>query len=320
MGGTSLFSRRPEKDFSRYSRKRLRQFKRDFKTLMAKADPESLHDFRRKTRQLQTIVETSTIRHASRQSAKIRRRLKKSRHVLSEWRDANVMLGHLKNRRRQAPPADKAFWSKAIDGVTNDRQHAAKKFRRVRKSLGVNKIISQTKTLFEKKSRFQPLTENLQLLLKKSWQKCNESIDDFVRDATVSNLHQVRIKAKTFRNAIALNQRFYPDNRLERASMWLKRIQDSIGGWHDELILGLRASETLSRPRASRDRRTIKLIRLIKEREIILAESALKFIKSIRTTREYRQLRRVLSASIFAMTNYRNPTATDDDSISGALS
>jgi hypothetical protein len=109
---------------------------------------------------------------------------------------------------------------------------------------------------------------------------------------------------------IALSERVYGS----------KRIQDSVGGWHDELALGLRISKTFSRSRAPRERRTIKLIRLIKEREIILAESAFKFIKSIRTTREHQELKRVLSASIFAMTNYRNPTATDDDSISGALS
>src|SRR5260370_23756803 len=127
--------------------------------------------------------------------------------------------------------------------------------------------------------------DDLRLLLQRGWEKWNGAIDDFVGDATVSNLNAVRIKAKTIRYATQLSQRFYPDNHLDSASEWLKDIQDRIGAWHDEYMLGQRALETFSKARAARDPGTIKVIREIKEKEIAMAESSRTFIVSIRKTK-----------------------------------
>src|SRR5260370_29820474 len=144
--------------------------------------------------------------------------------------------------------------------------------------------------------------DDLRLLLRRGWEKWNGAIDDFIGDATAANLHALRIKAKTIRYATQLSQRFYPDNHLDTASEWLKDIQERIGAWHDEYMLGQRALETFSKARAARDPDAIKVIREIKEKEIALAESSLNFILSIPTTQDYQRLRRILSASVYAMT------------------
>jgi len=129
----------------------------------------------------------------------------------------------------------------------------------------------------------------------------------------------VRITAKTLRYAIGLSQRFYPDNELENASEWLKGIQDRVGAWHDEMTLSESARETFSNSRAPRDTRAIAFLRNIKKEEIAMAESARNFIFSIRTTSEYQRLRRVLSASVYAMTNGDDSAVLATDSITGPI-
>jgi hypothetical protein len=82
-------------------------------------------------------------------------------------------------------------------------------------------------------------------------------------------------------------------------------------------MLGQRALETFSG--TPRDPIAIKVIREIKEKEIAMAESARSFISSIRRTEQYQRLKRLLSASVYAMINGRGPAAVATDSITGPI-
>jgi CHAD domain-containing protein len=159
--------------------------------------------------------------------------------------------------------------------------------------------------------------DNLRLLLQSGWKKWNGAIDDFVRNPATAELHAVRIKTKTLRYAIELSQQFYPDNHLESANEWLKDIQDRVGAWHDELMLSQNVLEAFSK--SPRDASAIKVLRELKEKEIAMAESARDFISSIRRTEKYQRLKRLLSASVYAMINGRDPAATATDNITGPL-
>jgi CHAD domain-containing protein len=161
--------------------------------------------------------------------------------------------------------------------------------------------------------------DDLRLYLQRGWTKWSSAIDDFSDKAAVPELHQVRVKTKTLRYAIELSNRFYPDHHLERANRWLKDIQDRVGAWHDELMLGQCALETFSGSRTPRDPGAINVIRQAKEKEIALAESARSFILSIRKSGDYRLLRRALSASVYAMTDGSDPAGIAADSITGPI-
>jgi len=185
------------------------------------------------------------------------------------------------------------------------------------KSLRVSSTGAKVKAVVKKKVISESMTDNLRLLLERGWEKWNNAIDDFLGDSTSAKLHAVRIKAKTLRYSIDLSQRFYPDNHLDNASGWLKTIQDRIGAWHDEFMLGQRALETFSD--TPRDPIALKVIREIKEKEIAMGESARDFLSAIGKTKQYQRLQLVMSATVYAMANGSDPGKLANESIRGPL-
>ncbi|MFZ0681218.1 CHAD domain-containing protein [Candidatus Binatus sp.] len=307
-----------ETEFVRHSSKRVRQLKSTFKEIIRRLDGEAVHDFRKATRELQTIVDACGIRRRSRPVTKIIRRLRRSRHALSEWRDSDVLLAELKKARRKArTKQERRCWAEIAERIAKQRRRALKKFCRKYKSLKVKAIGNKAKALVKEKVKSEPMMDNLRRLLERSWNRWTRAIDAFVSKAAAPELHEVRIKTKTLRYAIELSQKFYPDRELETASEWLMGIQDRVGTWHDELMLGRVALETFSE--TPRDPSAIKVIRDTKEKEIALAESSRNYISSIRKMKDYQRLKRVLAASVYAMTNGRGPRDLEDESITGPI-
>jgi CHAD domain-containing protein len=309
------------REFKRYARKRVRQLKSTLHEIVERMDTEAVHDFRKTTRHLQTIVDTCAIRGPSSRTMKIRRRLQKCRHALSQWRDCDVILVELKKARRIAHTKDdRQCWSEVAARVAKRRRRTMKKFLRRYRSLKVKAIAAKAMALVRKNARADSLMDNLRLYLERCWTRWSGAIDDFIDKAAVPELHQVRVKTKTLRYAIELSNRFYPDRHLERAGRWLEDFQNRVGEWHDELMLGQSALKTFSGSGAPRDPGAINVIREAKEKEIELAESARNFILSIRKTSDYRLLRRALSASVYAMTTNGSDAGTIvTDSITGPI-
>jgi CHAD domain-containing protein len=307
-----------EKQLTGYLRKRVRELKATFEQIVEKSDSGAVHDFRKATRHLQTIVDAVGIRRPSRKTLNIRRRLQKCRHALGEWRDHEVVLKEVKKAERKARTGnERQCWSQVAKRTAKEHRRAQKKFQRNYKSLRVSATGAKVKALVKKKIQSEPMMDNLRLLLERGWEKSKGAIDDFLDDSTAVKLHDVRIKAKTLRYSVGLSQRLYPDNHLESVSEWLKEIQDRIGAWHDEFMLGQRALETFSR--TPRDPNAVKLIREIKEKEIAMAESARDFISAIGKTKQYQRLQLLLSATVYAMTNGSDPEKIASESIRGPL-
>ena len=307
-----------ETKFVRHASKRVRQLKSTFKEIVQRLDGEAVHDFRRATRQLQTIVDSCGIRRPSRNVKKIIRRLRRGRHALSEWRDSDVLLVELKKSRRKArTKEERRRWAEIGERIVKQRRRALKRFCRKHKSLKVKATGNKAKALVKERVQSEPMMDNLRRLLERSWNKWTGAIDDFVETSTAPELHEVRIKTKTLRYAIELSQKFYPDRELETASGWLKGIQDRVGAWHDELMLGRVALETFSG--TPRDPSAVKVIRDTKEKEIALAESSRNYILSIRKMKDYQRLKRVLSASVYAMMDGKVPLHLETESITGPI-
>ena len=307
-----------EKEFVRYARKRVRELKSTFKQIVEKSDSRAVHDFRKATRHLQTIVDAIGIRRPSRKTLKIRGRLQKCRHALGEWRDDEVVLKELKKAERKARTRnERQCWSQVAKRTAKEHRLTLKKFFRNYKSLRVPATAAKLKALAKKKIQSESMMDNLRLLLERGWENWTGAIDDFLDDSTAVKLHAVRIKAKTLRYSIGLSQRLYPDSHLESASEWLREIQDRIGAWHDEFMLGQRALQTF--PRAPRDPDAIKVIREIKEKEIAIAESARDFISAIGKTKQYQRLQQLLSATVYAMANGSDPGKLASENIRGPI-
>jgi CHAD domain-containing protein len=316
-----LVSSNINKDFVRLARKRKKQLKSSFRDIVEKEDTEAVHDFRKTTRHLQTILKACCIGNGKHKAQRIDKQLKLCRHALGEWRDGDVMLDELdKARRKSTNRGDRESLSLVMRRTAKSRDRAIKEFRRQRQHLRVAKTGSAAQMIAKKESRAGDVLTDLERLIEHAWFRWNESIDACLASNTSSSLHAVRIKSKSLRYALELSARFYPDREFESFASWLKRVQDRVGAWHDEFTLSERARETLSRPDRSADLRGARLVRSLKQREIEMARQARRYVISIRKSNRYRRIERHLSASVFAMSSRGDELAAARQSLSGPLS
>jgi CHAD domain-containing protein len=308
------------KDIRRYAANRLRKLKKTFQIVIDRRDSEAVHDFRKTTRNLQCVVDACGIRRSTRRAKKIRLGLKSWRHALSAWRDGDVMIELIRQAQQNAHSTyERQVWSAIAERTEKQRKQASKKFLKNADFRKLRKLRAKTVALVKNQAKAEPMMDNLGCLLQQAWQKLNLAIDEFERVANVANLHAVRIKAKTLRYALNLRQKFYSDKQLEDSSVWLKELQDQIGGWHDELMLSGLMRTTLSKSNTTSDPKAAKVIEGIKEQEIAMAESARNYLLSVREKHEYKRLRRVLSAAIYATSKNTDAEAMAHQSVTGPI-
>src|SRR5467141_4133694 len=124
------------KDFLRYARKRTRSLKRTFNDIVETSQSEAVHDFRKTTRDLQTVVDVCAIDSGFGSAKKLRRRLQKCRHALSDWRDGDVMLREIKRAKRKEKKREmRQCWIRVTEKAEKSRRRSIKKFFQVSASL-----------------------------------------------------------------------------------------------------------------------------------------------------------------------------------------
>jgi len=308
------------KDLRHYVTKRLKKLNKTFQIVIEDKDSEAVHDFRKTTRDLQCLVEACGIRRPTRKAKKIRLGLQSWRHALSAWRDGDVMIELVNQAQQKAHRTyERQVWPAIAEWTMNERERALRKFLKNADSRKMKKLRTKIETLAKSQIKAEPMIDNLGRLLQQAWQKLHLAMDKFERVAEVANLHAVRIKTKTLRYALDLRQEFYPDKQLDDLSVWLKGIQDQIGGWHDELTLSELVRTSLSPSDIISDPKAAKIIEGIKEQEIAMAESARNYLLSVREMQEYKRLWRILSAAIYATSKDSAGEALAHQNVTGPI-
>ncbi len=294
----------------RYAAKRTRKLSKTLQTIIRMKDAEAVHDFRKTTRDLQCLVDACRIRRSTRRAKRIRSDLQSWRHALSAWRDGDVMIKLVEQAQQKAHHTyERAVWPTIAEKTAARRKRAAKEFLKNADLRKMRKLRTKTRKLVKACAKVEPLGDNLAELLRRSWHRLHFAIDEFERLPIVTNLHAVRIKAKSLRYALQLRRRFYPDKKLEESSGLLKEIQDQIGAWHDDLMLSELVRTTFSECDGLSDPEAAKVTESIKEQEIVMAESARRYLLTMQETEQYKQLRRVVSAAIYATSNAEDEEA-----------
>lgn len=288
----------------RYAAKRSRKLHKTLQIIIRSKDTEAVHDFRKTTRDVQCLVDACRVRRSTRRAKRIRSDLQSWRHALSAWRDGDVMIKLVEQAQQKAHHTyEREAWPTIAERTAKQRKRALKKFLKNADVRKMRKLRTEIKGLVKNRARVEPMADNVAQLLQQAWQRLHFAIDEFQRAPGVINLHAVRIKAKSLRYALDLRQRFYPNKKLEDSSVLLKEIQDRIGEWHDELMLSALVRSTLSESHAVSDPNAAKVIERIKEQEILMAESARRYLLTMQETEQYKRLKRVVSAAIYATSN-----------------
>ncbi len=232
--------------------------------VLAGDDPDAIHDIRVASRRLQQVFDLLYPLPRSRETDRLRRRIRRARRALGEVRNSDVLLERLQQilGRKRAPARE--TWV-AVEHYL--RQRRADHFdRAVRKLTKVNLAVSYIRlrsflsangadprhpyspTLLRPEEKgledfFTRVTQDLN----KSWQAFESQIADSHRDPRPKVIHGVRIAVKRLRYIIEVIHAFAVPGSAE-AIAWLRDLQQHLGDWHDLEVLERVMVEMVARP------------------------------------------------------------------------
>jgi CHAD domain-containing protein len=202
---------------------------------LEKFDEQAIHKARVATRRLKAAIELLEPVLDKSHVKPFARIGKKLRHRLGPLRDIDVMLAHLEKIKPTSPHADAADW--LAQRLTAERDRAREKSRGKSSS---GKVLSQLGTWKTLREDVIAAEEAIPCLLAES---LHLQLDRFAEQASdVKNAHQLRIAGKALRYTVEFakaNKHDLPAG-VVRA---FKSIQDSLGTWHDFVVLAECAME-----------------------------------------------------------------------------
>ncbi|MGH7986097.1 MAG: CHAD domain-containing protein [Candidatus Binataceae bacterium] len=274
--------------FRRKTREQLKALKRDCKRVHTGEGSERVHRVRKRTRRLQVIVDALAAVRPTKKLRQARKRLKRCRRALGGWRDSEVMLGRVAQLAKDAGRPGRRRWNAVAARLIRTRATQERKVMRQR-SLRIQPAARDLKKIM--RGGVGNLAQGIEALMGKAWPKWNDAIQRALNEESVATLHAVRIKTKTLRYIIEGRQQLSPDSGLEASVAWLKRLQDQLGAWHDELNLNGSMTACFASRRLRADPGVQRLLNESVRRETDGAAACRRMLMEVEGRCEYRIIR-----------------------------
>ncbi len=216
---------------------------RHFSILISKTGhmgkPKAVHDIRVASRRLQQILDY--LYPAPRPAAirRLRGRLRRSRRILGKLRDYDVFIASIDKRLKSKRLTQRPLLIEIHDRLTQRRVKLMKKAQVRLDREDVPGLCSQLKSLLNNGSQQtdagaspRALPKVMDTTLNRLWQDFSGEVAGSAREPHPANIHSVRIKAKRLRYLLEVVEELgHPD--AEKALIWLRRLQQHLGDWHD---------------------------------------------------------------------------------------
>jgi CHAD domain-containing protein len=220
-------------------------------SLLEGEDAEAIHDLRVSTRRLQALLGVLATFPGGEAIRPLRRALRRLRSVLGEWRNCDVSLEAIAERRARAEsPAETASWERIEADLRRGRADALAEGRqRIRRTIDKNLVGTITRAVEERLSAIRPsaLRRAVDEQIEKAWSRWTACLQSAEQDPTVERIHALRIATKRVRYAAEL-ARDLARARTEAVLHWARAAQKSLGDWHDKEILHRAIAEAVARP------------------------------------------------------------------------
>jgi CHAD domain-containing protein len=246
--GNAISDKKVRRAFTRRTDKLWRRLRKDHSQVLRNCSASSIHDLRVTTRRLQTLVDVASISTPNRRAAKLRKRLRRLRHILGRRRDLDVSLDKLKQRAGKTASARRRRILRAlIRMMTPEVKQVTQEMHRATKKTDIKKLGRLTyKTIG--RGHIKDLSVGVvDAAIQQAERKWVESIDTAKARKDPADFHDVRIKTKTLRYMIELRSHLVENSDSEAATEWLKVVQDDLGDWHDEMEVSRRVTALLSK-------------------------------------------------------------------------
>jgi CHAD domain-containing protein len=235
-------------------------------------DAEAVHDMRVASRRVQQILDVLYPAPVPKEIRRLNRRVRRARRVLSELRNYDVQIERVNQSLARKANSRRDVWE-AVRGYL-DRRRAATFEEGLRKlgKLNLATLYVRLKNQLatddarpgvhtngsgdvsadpEQQSR-ERLEVRLGELLAAVWQVYETRVSESERDPSQTVLHAVRIAAKRLRYLIEVMHEVDITGSAE-ALVWLRRLQQHLGDWHDLEVLEQILIEMVARPKFLRD-------------------------------------------------------------------
>jgi CHAD domain-containing protein len=235
-------------------------------------DPEAVHDMRVASRRVQQILDVLYPAPVPKEIRRLNRRVRRARRVLSELRNYDVQIERVNRSLARKANSRRDVWE-GVKGYLDRRRavtfeeglrklgklNLATLYVRLKNQLATNDARSGAHTNGsgdvsadpEQQSR-EGFEARLGQSLAVVWQVYETRVSESERDPSRPVLHAVRIAAKRLRYLIEVMHEVDITGSAE-ALVWLRRLQQHLGDWHDLEVLEQILIEMVARPKFLRD-------------------------------------------------------------------
>jgi len=233
-------------------------------------DPEAVHDMRVASRRLQQLLDLLDP-EPPKEIRRLRRKIKACRRALSEVRNCDVQLKPVENAllrkrtsHREVQEAIRDYlaerrsqsFDRALDKLS--QVHLARAYVRLKAHFNWNRAASgqdgsgrdelpQAATLTEELAS-EPFEKRVGAALEKAWYEYEAQLATSRDDRDAPALHRARISARRLRYLIEVLHELGVAGSAE-VLLWLRKLQQHLGDWHDLEVQEKMLVEMLARPK-----------------------------------------------------------------------
>jgi CHAD domain-containing protein len=214
-------------------------------------DADAVHDARVLSRRLQQGVGALFPKPRPGKVRRFRRRLRRTRRALGDWRNSDVLIELVQRRlARTRNPAGKRAWRAVRDDLENKRgAHIAS----ARATLGrwdFKELSAPLKKLIESdeaRRREASPAQDLRPRIDAAWTEWEAALAQARATQSAADIHRFRIAGKKLRYRMELLHEL-GEKDTAPSLKFLKKLQSELGKWHDREVLFQAAAEAIARP------------------------------------------------------------------------
>ena len=211
--------------------------------------PDDVHDLRVATRRLQQCLTASFAEPRPEGLRAIRRRLRKLRRALGEWRNGDVLLDTVaRSARRARSAARRRLLGLLSADLAERRRREIRRARRAILRLDLGTLRDDVAALLrELPANGSTPRSRLEGALQEGWREWHEAIELAAKTRSIEDVHALRIAGKRLRYRMEIMSEL-GGTGWKPVLAWLKSLQERLGDWHDRQVLYAATARALSRP------------------------------------------------------------------------
>ncbi len=236
---------------SKLVKEHLHDFSAVLDKVLATGDPDAIHDLRVVTRRLQQVLSALAPSPRPKRVLRLRKTLRRVRRALGAWRNYDVILETVAQRRKATrSPHKRAAWTLVREHLEKRRLDEMIRARRRLLGKDLSSFADRLEAVItDLLQQTQPRDVERSVLarVEAAWRDWQAALTRAEQSSGVTTVHGLRIATKRLRYRVEL-ARALGDEAAEPVLEWARDVQHELGDWHDHQVLQQLMAEALARP------------------------------------------------------------------------